>query len=466
MALLDTKRALAREKRNGTLSHYNGTLVSLLEDTAGTETPQRIRTFSQSAPGEIIYALRAVLGIPGSVTVIHGGIGCSASGAYFTDGCNVKYYTTNLNESDTILGGEEKLKTAVAKAYRENHPQVVFIVGTPINAINNDDVESVILELGEYLNCGIVYIDVNGFKTKNALSGYDAVYHGFLKYLVRPKQPDPPPFINLLTLSENPVNILAVVELLGRLDIPCNICPRCGGIGGIARASEARFSLSLDDAENEYFLLGLEEQFGVPWIKTSPPVGAAAIRDFVKKTARAFGSEGKADALLEEEERKITAVTGRKPLGGRKVCLSMDLHRALGFAELIGELGGEVSGIAIPHLDSGNAGGLKALSGLPRIIPLLIAQGQQFELVNALSKHRADFFIGGSEDAPAAASAGALPLALDTLIWYGYEGIAAVAGELQKASASGPKDFVRSTVPYSETWLKRSGNWYVKIEVK
>jgi nitrogenase molybdenum-iron protein alpha chain len=466
MALPDTKNALTREKRNGALSHYHGTLVSLLEDTAGTETPQRVRTFSQSAPGEILYALRAVLGIPGSVTVIHGGIGCSASGAYFTNGRNIKYYTTNLNESDTILGGDGKLKAAVARAYRENHPQAVFIIGTPINAINNDDVESVILELGEELNCRIVYIDVNGFKTKNALSGYDAVYHSFLKYLVRPKQPGAPPFVNLLSLSENPGNLLAAAELLGRLDIPCNICPPCGGIEGIARTSEARFSLSLDDAENEYFLLGLKERFGVPWVKTNPPVGAAAVRDFVKKAAEAFGSAGRAEALIEEEERKIAAVTGRKPLEGRKVFLSMDLHRALGFADLVAELGGEVSGIAIPHLDSGNAGALKALSGLSRIIPLIIAQGQQFELVNVLSKHQADFFIGSSEDAPAAAFAGALPLALDTLTWYGYEGIAAAAGELQKAAAIGPRDFARSAVPYTEAWLKRSGNWYVKIEVK
>ena len=269
-----------------------------------------------------------------------------------------------------------------------------------------------------------------------------------------------------MSLSENPGNLLAIAELLGRLDIPCNICPRYAGIGGIARASEARFSLSLDDAENEYFLLGLKERFGVPWIKTNPPIGASAVRDFVKKTAETFGSAGKAEALIEEEERKIATLTSGKPLEGRKVFLGMDLSRALGFAELIEELGGEVSGIAIPHLDKGNAGGLKARSGLPGVIPVIIAQGQQFELVNALSKHPADFFIGSSEDAPAAAFAGALPLALDTPTWYGYEGIAAVAGELQKAAASGIRDFACGAVPYSEAWLKRSGNWYVKIEVK
>jgi nitrogenase molybdenum-iron protein alpha chain len=465
MVLPDTKKALTREKRNGTLSHYHGTLASLLEDTAGTETPQRVRTFSQSAPGEIVYALRAVLGIPGSITVVHGGIGCSASGAYFTGRQDVKYYTTNLNEGDTILGGEEKLRAALIRAFRENKPRVIFVIGTPINAINNDDVESVILELGEELNCGILYIDVNGFRTKNALSGYDAVYHGFLKRLVRPKRPDPPPFVNLLCLSENPGSILAAAELLRRLDIPCNICPRYGGTGGIARASDARFSLSLDDAENEYFLLGLEERFGVPWIKTAPPIGGAAVRDFIRKAAGAFGRAAKGEALIEEEERRIAAFTGGKPLEGKRVFLSMDLGRALGFTELVEELGGEVSGLAVPHMDKENAGRLKA-SGLPGTIPLIVAQGQQFELVNALSKHRADFFIGGSEDAPAAARAGALPLALDSLTCCGYEGAALIAGELRKAAASGPGDFTRGLVPYSEGWLKRGGSWYVKIEVK
>ncbi|AEF81934.1 nitrogenase component 1 [Leadbettera azotonutricia] len=473
MPLFDTRRALTREKRSGALSHYHGTLVSILEDSSGTEIPQRVRTLSQSSPGEVLYALNAVSGITGSAAVIHGGIGCSASSFALGKNSSYNFYTTNLNESDTILGGDEKLRTAVVRAYKENHPSVIFIIGTPINAINNDDVDSVILELEDELGCKIIYIDVNGFRTKNALSGYDQVYHSFLKYLVEPVQDANTRFINLISLSENPENVFVIAELLKRLDIPCNIIPHFSGIRGIQKASGALFSISLDDGENEYFLQGLEENFSVPWIKTNPPIGSAQTSDFIRKIAQVFGSGEKAEKLIAEEEKGIAASIGNKPLGGKKVFLNMDLHRAVSFAALVEEFGGEVLGLAVPHLDKGNEFLLKELSGLPRTLPFIIAKGQQFELANALSKHPADFYIGDSDSSATAARFGAQALSLDSISYYGYSGLEKLSSELQKISAAGifpvgisPTEDGKTASLYSESWLKRSGNWYVKVEVK
>jgi nitrogenase molybdenum-iron protein alpha chain len=414
-----------------------------------------------------LYALKVVSGITGSVALIHGGIGCAASSFALSNNLH-NYYTTNLNESDTILGGDEKLRTAVVRAYKENHPEVIFIIGTPINAINNDDVDSVILELQDELGCKIIYIDVNGFRTKNALSGYDQVYHSFLKYLVEPKQDEKTPFINLISLSENSGNVLALAELLKRIEIPCNIIPHFSGVSGIQRASGASFSVSLDDAENEYFLLGLEENFGVPWIKTNPPIGSAQTGDFIRKIAQAFGCRDKAEKLIAEEDEKIAASIGNKPLGGKSVFLNMDLHRAVSFVALVEEFGGEVSGLTIPHLDKGNDHLLKELSSLPRTLPFIIAKGQQFELANVLSKHPADFYIGDGESSAEAAHFGARPLSLDNFTCYGYRGIEKLSRELQKISAAGIFPGVTGAVasPYAESWLKRSGNWYVKVEVK
>jgi nitrogenase molybdenum-iron protein alpha chain len=146
----------------------------------------------------------------------------------------------------------------------------------------------------------------------------------------------------------------------------------------------------------------------------------------------------------------------------------MDLHRALSFTALVGELGGEVSGLAIPHLDSGNEGKLKELTALPRTLPFIIASGQQFELANVLVKHPADFYIGDSDSAAAAAHFGARPLSLDRCSCYGYKGIEKISSELQKIAAADPFPVAGETsgAPYSEGWLRRSGNWYVKVEVK
>jgi nitrogenase molybdenum-iron protein alpha chain len=473
MALLDTKKALTREKRNGAVSHYHGTLASIAEDSSGKELLQRVRTFSQSSPGEISYALKALSGISGTAVIVYGAAGCSVSGAYFNSNRNVPWYSANLNESDTILGGEAKLRSAVLRAYNEYHPEAIFIVGTPINAINNDDVDSQIPELEDELSCSIIYVDVDGFKTKNAITGYDAVYHAMLKKLISPAETGERPFINLLTLGEGPENAAAIVELLRRLDIPCNILPGFSGVKGIRRSSSAVCSVSLDDGENEYFMTGLEEQYGVPCVRTNPPVGTAAIYDFITKIAPLFNKSVEAGRLIKEEERNAVAWISKKPFADRRVFLDMDLHRAVVFSALVEELGGEAAGLVVPCLDAGNIEKLRELASLPRTIPFITAWGQQFELVNILGRYPADIYIGRAESAAAAAGAGAWPLAASGFVYYGYAGIREMVKQGEKLKTAGfGKTFFSSPparrpgAPYAESWFKRSGNWYVKLEVK
>jgi nitrogenase molybdenum-iron protein alpha chain len=471
MALLDARKALTREKRTGALSHYHGTLASLTADSTGKEVQQRVRTFSQSTPGEIVYALRAVSSIKNSAVVINGALGCAASGIWFNSGGRAPWYSTNLNESDTILGGEKKLRAAVQRAYNENRPEIIFVIGTPINAINNDDVDSVILEMEDELEgVRILYLEVNGFKTKSALSGYDVVFHSLLKHLVaqKPAENTGHPFVNLLSVSENPGNVLAAAALLRRLDIPCNILPQYSALEGIQSASRALCSVSLNDGENDYLLTGLENGFGVPALRTDPPIGSAAAAGFIRKIAARFDRASLAEELIRSEQRLARELISKKPLAESRVFLDADLHQAAGFSSLIKELGGEVSGILISHLDSRNADKLKELDSLPGNLPVIIAQGQQAELINVLAKHPADYFIGRSDNAAAAASTGARPIVTDDLAYYGYSGICELAGKVLLAAENNSYgEFLKSErgVPYSGAWRGRSGNWYIKMEL-
>jgi nitrogenase molybdenum-iron protein alpha chain len=435
----------------------------------GEGIQQRVRTFSQSTPGEIIYALRAVRGIRNSAVVIYGAPGCSAAGLWFNEGGENPWYSANLNESDTILGGEKKLRAAIRRACNGNHPEIIFVIGTPINGINNDDVDSVLLEMEEEIPCKMLYLEVNGFRTKNALSGYDAVFHGLLKHLVEPAENPGSPFVNLLSVSGNPGNVLAAAELLEGLGIPCNILPQFSSLRGIRAASRASYSVSLNDGENDYLLTGLEERFGVPQIRTSPPIGTAGTSAFIKKIAGLFGRGGEAEALIKSEKQLSGGLVSGKPLAGSRVFLNADLNEAAGFSSLISELGGEISGMAVPYLDSQNAGALKELDSLPGNIPLIIAQGQQFEIANVLAKDPADYFVGSHACAAAAAVSGAKPIVIDGLAYYGYAGIRELAGKIALAAGNnGYGEFLRQAggVPYSRAWLGRSGNWYVKTEVK
>ena len=54
MSFLDERKAITREKRLSSLSHFHGTLEGLIDETSGEEIKQRIRTFSQIQYDEII----------------------------------------------------------------------------------------------------------------------------------------------------------------------------------------------------------------------------------------------------------------------------------------------------------------------------------------------------------------------------------------------------------------------------
>ena len=77
--------------------------------------------------------------------------------------------------------------------------------------------------------------------------------------------------------------------------------------------------------------------------------------------------------------------------------------------------------------------------------------------------------MGSSVCAAAAAVSGATPIVIDDLVYHGYAGIRELAGKIALAAqTNGYGEFLKQAggIPYSRAWLGRSGNWYVKTEVK
>lgn len=177
-------------------------------------------TFSQASEDEVLNALRVLTKIEKAAVIVHGGAGCAASGIYFNEEKNNSWYTTGLNEKDTILGGDEKLRKAVIRSFEEQNPEVIFIVGTPVVAINNDDVNAIILELEDELGVKIVSIYTDGFKTKSPATGYDIVLHSLLRYVVdrtQGEKTEKEDFINVVSISENKRDF--VEKVVGSLNL-------------------------------------------------------------------------------------------------------------------------------------------------------------------------------------------------------------------------------------------------------
>jgi nitrogenase molybdenum-iron protein alpha chain len=472
MSFIEERKALTREKRLSTLSHYDGTLESLSDEVQGAEIKQRLRTFTQSTYDEILYAIQALSGIEDIAIIVHGSVGCAASGVYYNQLRNIQWYSTNLNERDTILGGDEKLRRAVLRAQEETNAKAIFIVGTPVVAINNDDVNSVILELEDELGVKLISVSTDGFKTKAPVSGYDMVLHSLLRYVVDRGAKDngeKEDFINVVSISENRENVAAILQILRDLGISYQLLPQFAGIEQIERAGKARATITLNSDQGGYFAQELEEVFGVPYIKTSVPIGLRGTRHWITKLAKELGIEEKAKKYVEQQEEAVEKLVHIKPLEGKNVFLNIDLASAIHFTYLIERLGGNVNGISVPYVDLENRENLKKLHSLSKVTTWIVANGQPFEKANVLSKKPADFYISLDEQTAFAASQSAVPVSLKQTGILGYEGLKNFVKRLERSNnllGSYPLRQEEKTPFYKASWLRKSSNWYVKQEVK
>lgn len=468
MGLSEDRKVVSREKRTSTITAYQGNVKTLNDELKVSEVRQRIRTFSQGNKDEILEALKLLSKIKDTPVVIHGAVGCSASELYFSkDNSNSTWYSTDLNEKDTIMGGDNKLRDTIYRVYRKYKPEVIFVVGTPIVAINNDDVNSVILELEEELDVRILSIYTDGFKSKAGINGIDIVLHTIGRELIQQgREGEKENFLNLISATENQYAVKELLRLLDSLDVKVNLLPSFGSIDNIRKAHLAKASVAVNDDEAEVLLEILREKADVPVIHSKAPIGVIGTMEWLKNIGKQLQLQEKVTAFIAKEEERIEKYISKQPLRGKKVYIEAPIYVAVSLAGLIEELGGEVTGISVDHVDPFNRVSLK---GLPENLPIKVGEGQPFELVNILHKNRPDYYIGTSAHSALVGKLGIVPVSLENKILYGYEGVLELIHSFHKAENR--KSLVEylgenTGLSYKKSWINKNVNWYIKQEVK
>jgi len=94
-----------------------------------------------SQPLGAIYAL---LGVKGSMPLVHGSQGCAAFAKtfltrYFSE--NIPMQTTALSEIATVLGRDDELHIALKTIMEKHNPELVGVVTTGVSETRGDDTE-------------------------------------------------------------------------------------------------------------------------------------------------------------------------------------------------------------------------------------------------------------------------------------------------------------------------------------
>ncbi|NTU52738.1 MAG: hypothetical protein HGA97_03360 [Chlorobiaceae bacterium] len=470
MILLKKRAPRIREKRIDTLNAWIGPADSAVREFAGQEVVQRIRTFSQSSNDDLLHALNILCRIEKSATVIHSPRGCAVAALYHkvAQGRG-NWIVTNLDQKDTIMGADRKLRKAVTTAYRTYDPEVIFILSSPVAAINNDDIQAVVDELREELELPVIPVFVTGFASRNALTGYDIALHSIFRQLAGGRESGGRNGrVNLFSVAEHRSDLQEVTRLLTALGLELNVLPDNASIWTFVEATEARFSISLNHDADNYLGTVLREEYDVPYLEIERPLGLEATGRWLLDVGKAAGVGQAAAELHRQESVRVRRELGDFTLSGIRVYLSLSPSTALQVAKLVEESGGEIAGITVPHLDVLHIAQLKLLASRHPLLQVHIADGQPFEELNILRRFAPDLYIGDGAHTGQVARLGFPVVSLEQTRILAYNGTLNLVQRISVAlkNRSFGERLASVTLPYKESWLQRSPNWHIKKEVK
>lgn len=472
MDLFRQKTAPIREKRVQAISAYFGNAKTLLDEFDEENVNQRVRTFSQDTFSDILYALKLINTIQDIGVVVHGPAGCAAGRLYFdlVYDDSVKWAVTNLDERDSILGSDVKLAKTIRDLHKNYHPKAIFVVTTPVVAINNDDVESVVEDLKEELGIPVIPVYSDGFRSKIGVTGYDVVTQSLVKHFL-PKHHSGilTDSVNLLSFSENKQDVDELKRLLHKLGLEVNSFPGFSSVTDINKTVRAKISVSIAPDEAGYAGELLEEKYGSKYIQGPVPVGIKNTSQWLTLIAAATGvSELANQLIISETQTSISELEG-KIFKGEKVFINLKPSYAFAVMELAKETGLQVIGIKVPYIDSHHLTDLRKINSDYPELPILVGDGQVFEETNLLRKIKPDLYIGGQFDNITAGKLGIPAINAHSFPILGFAGVKNFI-QIAHRKLSNPS-FSRyiaesESQSYTENWLQKKTNWFIKQEVK
>jgi len=476
MSLLKKKTSLIREKRLQAISAFFEPLDILVkENNKETQFLQRVRTFSQETASDILYAVNIISTIPDSAIIIHGGAGCGVGrlSLEIVDRNNGKWAVSNLNERDSILGSDVKLSNAIKQVYKLHNPKIVFVVATPIVAINNDDIESVVDELTEELGISIVPVYTDGFRSKIGTTGIDIVSHAIAKYILKRNsfantESQKADYVNLLSISESEENVSEVNRLLQELGLQTNVFPRNTTLENIQKTKNASFSIPINPDEADYPGKIFESEFNIPYVQSVLPVGIARTSQWISDIAIATGKQTKVIELLEREKSKLTELLKKKNGNNKKVFINLSPAYTIAVYDLLLELGYDVVAIKLTYIDQLHVSFVEKLNAERPDLPILVGEGQLFEEENLLRKINPDIYIGTGDFAVAIRN-GIPVININSINIIGFNGVVQFVDKISKtlSNTSFTQLIARNEQKtYTKEWIKKSTNWFIKQEVK
>lgn len=291
------------------------------------------------------------------VLITHGPIGCG----YYSwgtrrnkarpqngDGSFIQYcFSTNLQETDIVFGGEKRLKQAIKEAVEIFNPKAIFICSTCPVGLIGDDLPAVAEEAKQMYGIDVISYPCEGYKGVSQSAGHHIANNKLIKYVIGTQDYTPKKHsVNILgeyNIGGDAWEIERVLKLIG-YEVISVMTGDCS-IDDIKKAHNAELNLVQCHRSINYIAEMMKIQYGTAWIKADfigVDCTIRTLRDIAK-----FFDDPQITARTEEvianelEEIQDDIAYYREKLTGKKACLFVGGSRSHHYQLLLKDFGVE-----------------------------------------------------------------------------------------------------------------------------
>ncbi len=293
----------------------------LLRDTA-LET-QEIEANARTIPGIISNRGCAFAGCKGVVLgplkdfvhIVHGPIGC----AYYTWGTRrnkariedpkqyfLNYcFSTDMQESDIVFGGEKKLAGMIDEVVETFHPNAIAVTATCPVGLIGDDIQAVAREAEKRHGVPVMAFNCEGYRGVSQSAGHHIANNGLMEHVIGRGDLEEPPTrfaVNMLgeyNIGGDSWEIERVLRDIGYEVIA--VMTGGGSFETLKNAHVANLNLVQCHRSINYIADMLEKKYGTPWLKINF-IGINNTIQSLRNMAVYFG-----DAKLQERTEEVIA---------------------------------------------------------------------------------------------------------------------------------------------------------------
>jgi len=257
-------------------------------------------------------------------------------------------FSTDMQDSNIVFGGEEKLKQAIREANELFHPKGIAIFSTCPVGLIGDDVHRVARQMTEEIpGVNIFGFSCEGYRGVSQSAGHHIANNGLFKNLIGRND-------KVEGKYKFRVNVLGEYNIGGDAFVIEELFDKCGiqlvstmsgnsTLEQFENAHTADFSLVMCHRSINYVAEMLEKSFGIPWSKANF-IGADATAKSLRKVGQYFGDQELIDRIEKVIADEMVAVKvaldqALPKTKGKTTMLFVGGSRAHHYQELFDELG-------------------------------------------------------------------------------------------------------------------------------